>query len=67
MFFQFCHLYLNLQKKHISHCRLEGLLVLLLGYQTNLERVPSIQAANTKDIQDYQQTVDETGRGESTC
>ncbi|OBZ81891.1 THO complex subunit 7, partial [Choanephora cucurbitarum] len=42
------------------HCRLEGLLVLLLGYQTNLERVPSIQAANTKDIQDYQQTVDET-------
>ncbi|KAI8366134.1 hypothetical protein BD560DRAFT_155106 [Blakeslea trispora] len=43
-----------------AHCRLEGILVLLLGYQINLERVPSIQAANTKDIQDYQQTVDET-------
>ncbi|RCI03146.1 THO complex subunit 7 [Rhizopus stolonifer] len=43
-----------------AHCRLEGVLVLLLGYQTNLERVASIQAANQKDIQDYQDTSEKT-------
>ncbi|KAI8636426.1 hypothetical protein BD408DRAFT_426126 [Parasitella parasitica] len=43
-----------------SQFQLENLLILLLNYQTSLERHPRIQAANTQEVEEYENIVKET-------
>lgn len=43
-----------------SQFQLENLLILLLNYQTSLERHPRIQAANTQEVQEYKNIVEKT-------
>ncbi|GAN03772.1 hypothetical protein MAM1_0047d03227 [Mucor ambiguus] len=40
--------------------QLEHLLILLLNYQTSLERHPRIQAANTQEVKEYNDIVEKT-------
>ncbi|KAF1796640.1 hypothetical protein V8B55DRAFT_1394114 [Mucor lusitanicus] len=40
--------------------QLEHLLILLLNYQTSLERHPRIQAANTQEVEEYKDIVEKT-------
>ncbi|KAL7314314.1 hypothetical protein PS15m_005902 [Mucor circinelloides] len=40
--------------------QLEHLLILLLNYQTSLERHPRIQAANTQEVEEYKNIVEKT-------
>ncbi|CEP17261.1 hypothetical protein [Parasitella parasitica] len=43
-----------------SQFQLENLLILLLNYQTSLERHPRIQAANSQEVEEYKNIVQET-------
>ncbi|KAI8978046.1 hypothetical protein BDB01DRAFT_837489 [Pilobolus umbonatus] len=44
----------------------ENLLIQLANYQTNLERHPTIQQANTKDIKEYENIINRTSAIRST-
>ena len=43
-----------------SQFQLENLLILLLNYQTSLERHPRIQAANSQEVEEYKNIVEKT-------